>query len=73
MAQARLTDAGGRAVSALPSACTFGSAVSFGLIRGGQADMMVLGGPQVDERGLLANWTIFGKKVPDTLSTMPIE
>ena len=53
MAQARLTDAGGRPVSAIPGACTFDSAMSFGLIRGGHVDVTVLGGLQVDELGIL--------------------
>src|SRR3712207_3494653 len=42
-----LTDAGGSPIGALPGACAFDSAMSFGLIRGGHLDVTVLGGLMV--------------------------
>ena len=59
-----LTDAGGQPVGAMPGACAFDSAFSFGIIRGGHLDVTGLGGLEVDEAGQLANWTVPGKMIP---------
>jgi acetate CoA/acetoacetate CoA-transferase beta subunit len=64
MEEPMLTDAGGRPIGAMPGACTFDSAMSFGLIRGGHVNITVLGALQVDAGGHLANWMIPGKMVP---------
>jgi len=64
LADEYLSDPGGSLISAVPGACSFDSCMSFGLIRGGHLDVTVLGGLEVDERGLLANWMVPGKMVP---------
>ena len=64
MADEYLSDPGGSFVGAVPGACSFDSCMSFGLIRGGHLDVTVLGGLEVDEHGLLANWMVPGKMVP---------
>ena len=58
------TDAGGQCITSTPGASSFNSAYSFGLVRGGHVDVIILGALQTDEKGNLANWCIPGKKTP---------
>lgn len=54
-------NAGKIPVTALSGASYFGSAASFGMIRGGHVNVAIMGGLQVDEQGSLANWAVPGK------------
>jgi len=59
-----MVNAGGGYITCTADACSFDSAMSFGIIRGGHVDVTILGALQVDEKGNLANWIIPGKKTP---------
>ncbi|MFM1879277.1 MAG: hypothetical protein RLZZ241_2143 [Bacteroidota bacterium] len=54
-------NAGKIPVTALQGSSYFDSADSFAMIRGGQIDVAVMGGLQVDQSGNLANWAVPGK------------
>src|SRR5258706_14419418 len=63
-AHAVLTDAGGEPVSFVPGACMVDSAMSFGLILGGEYGKTVVGGVQGDAERKRPDWVVPSKAPP---------
>lgn len=59
----QIVNAAKQPVTELLGAAYFDSATSFAMIRGGHIDVAMLGALEVDERGLVANWTVPGRAV----------